>query len=91
MPNTPLPDDLLITVCDYCFRAACWQAESFCSWTIVNLYPIQIGQLPRKSRLAGTTDLPVSKLRRLNREHPDNWEHDPRAVEWRKAHPESAK
>ncbi|SEC74256.1 Uncharacterised protein (plasmid) [Tsukamurella tyrosinosolvens] len=46
-----------VTVCDACLTATCWQGEFMCQAAIG----------------AGTTDLPLSRLRKLNREHPDRW------------------
>ncbi|WP_165589052.1 hypothetical protein [Mycolicibacterium conceptionense] len=47
----------LVTVCDACLTAACWQGEFMCQGSIG----------------AGTVDLPLSELRILGREHPDWW------------------
>lgn len=53
--------DPVITVCDACFQASCWQGEFFCDDYMD----------------AGIVDLPVSELiRRQERgyhEHPDYW------------------
>lgn len=51
------PDDRLVTVCDHCLCASCWNGIFMCS----------------KSQTAGTTRLPISRLRELGREHPDHW------------------
>lgn len=63
-----LPRKLKITVCDSCLTAACWQGEFYC----------------QDFKTAGTCDLPVSRLLKLKREHPDWWRKDPRAEEWRR-------
>jgi epoxyqueuosine reductase QueG len=47
-----------ITVCDRCLRACCWQGEFYCD----------------DYKTAGTKKLPISELKRLDREHPDYWE-----------------
>lgn len=62
-----LPPDLLITVCDACLQASCWQAKFFCG----------------KAHSAGTVDLPVRRLRELNLEHASYWLNDPKAEEYR--------
>jgi hypothetical protein len=49
--------DYIVTVCSECLTAACWHDEFPCS----------------KSRGANTVNLRASELRRLNREHPDNY------------------
>jgi hypothetical protein len=50
-------DSRLVTVCDACLMAACWQGKFMC----------------QESRGAGTLKLPISELRKLNREHSDFW------------------
>lgn len=67
---TPLPPDLLITVCADCDRASCWQGLFFCD----------------NARMAGIHEMPVKELRRMRLEHSDYWEHDPNAIEWRRVH-----
>lgn len=47
----------LVEVCDKCLRACCWHGEFMCD----------------ESRNAGTIIVSESSLKRLNREHPDNW------------------
>lgn len=54
----PSEQERLVTVCDKCLQATCWQGEFMCD----------------EARTAGTVDLPVSKLRELGREHPSHWE-----------------
>jgi hypothetical protein len=49
-----------ITVCDKCFMASCWQGIFLCD----------------EARTAGTVEMPVYKLRKLNLEHPSYWEED---------------
>ena len=65
--HSDLPKTLLITVCDACLTAACWQGEFYC----------------QEYKTAGVVNLPVSRLLALKREHPDWWLKDPQAVEWR--------
>lgn len=48
----------LITVCDNCLMACCWMGELMC-W---------------ESDIAGTTQLTVAELKKLNSEHPSYWE-----------------
>jgi len=48
----------LVTVCSKCLQASCWQGIFMCG----------------EARYAGTTDLPVSDLKELGREHPSYWE-----------------
>ena len=50
--------DYKVTVCDNCLQASCWQGEFMCEG----------------SREAGTTDLPISELKKLGYEHPFYWE-----------------
>jgi hypothetical protein len=50
-------DDRLVTVCDQCFQASCWQGVFMCD-DAVN---------------AGTVDLPVLKLREMGLEHSSYW------------------
>lgn len=54
----PLPDDLMVTVCSECKQASCWQGLFMC----------------QGSQWAGTVDLPVSALRRINAEHWHHWD-----------------
>jgi hypothetical protein len=46
-----------VTVCSSCLTASCWHYEFICD----------------NHKAAGLVDLPISELRRLDREHPDNW------------------
>ena len=62
-----LPSDLMITVCAECLQASCWQYIFLCD----------------KYKTANVIELPVKRLKELGREHPDYWEKDPRAIEWR--------
>lgn len=48
----------LITVCDKCFTASCWQGRFMC----------------QESRYAGVIEKSIDELEVLNLEHPDNWE-----------------
>ena len=73
--GTVLPDDFCITVCDKCFHACCWHGEFMCD----------------DAKTAGTVDLPVKKLKRINQRHanPEHWEYwekDVMAIEWLEAH-----
>ena len=51
-------EDRLVTVCDQCLRASCWQGDLYCD----------------NHKTAGTTRLPVRDLRSLGREHESYWE-----------------
>ena len=53
----PLNPSKQIQVCDKCFRACCWYGEFMCE----------------DAQTAGTVLFPVSRLRKLNLEHPDYW------------------
>jgi hypothetical protein len=50
-------DDRLVTVCEACLRAACWQAKFFCQEYVT----------------ANSRRLPIRELRKLGREHPRFW------------------
>lgn len=50
-------DDKLITVCDKCLRASCWQGIFMCG----------------EARLAGTVQKTQKELNLLNLEHPSRW------------------
>lgn len=56
-PNAKSAKDRLVTVCDKCLQASCWQAKFFCD----------------NAETAGTIDLPVSRLRELDLEHESYW------------------
>jgi hypothetical protein len=47
----------LVTVCDKCLTASCWNYEFVCE----------------EYRTAGTVERTVAELMALGREHPDNW------------------
>ena len=49
--------DHLVTVCDACFRACCWQGEFLCD----------------DARNAGTCDITVRELSIMGLEHPEYW------------------
>lgn len=53
--------DRLITVCDHCFRAACWQGIFLCD----------------AAKRAGTKEMTVLDLRNLAYEHPQYWFKNP--------------
>lgn len=53
-------DDYMVTVCDACFTAACWQGEFYCD----------------SSKTAGVVKKSIKELRKLNLEHPEYWEND---------------
>lgn len=58
-PEKPASDEeRLVTVCDRCRQASCWQGIFMCD----------------EAREAGTVDVPLSVLRAEAREHPDYWE-----------------
>lgn len=48
----------VVTVCDRCLRAACWQGHFYCD----------------DYKRAGTTQKTVAELSALKREHPGYWE-----------------
>ena len=50
-------EDRVVTVCDECLRASCWQGVFMCD----------------RARNAGTTKQTVAQLRELDRENPDYW------------------
>ena len=52
-----LKDIDLITVCDNCLCASCWQGIFFCE----------------NYMTAGTVEKTVGELKKLNRENPDYW------------------
>jgi len=66
--DAPLPSSMMITVCNSCLTAACWQGKLFCD----------------KSHGAGTEEISVKQLRKMGREHSSYWDADPRAINWRK-------
>ncbi len=53
-------EDRLVTVCDSCLTAACWLGVFYCQHYIE----------------AGVVELPVKRLRELNREHEQYWTDD---------------
>lgn len=50
--------DRMVTVCDRCFRASCWNGVWPCD----------------EYRTGGTVEKPMSELIELDLEHPDNWD-----------------
>jgi epoxyqueuosine reductase QueG len=54
------PEQRLITVCDACLTACCWQAIFFCDQYVS----------------AGIKQMTVAELRRLGREHESYWRTD---------------
>lgn len=50
----------LVTVCDSCLCASCWQYEFLCE----------------NYKEAGTRQMTIPQLRELNREHPCYWKAD---------------
>lgn len=54
----------IITVCDYCLQASCWQGEFLCDY----------------AKSAGTRRMSESRLRELSRESPDYWLTDEEAA-----------
>lgn len=50
-------DSRLVTVCDACHMASCWRGLFYCD----------------DYRSAGTVDMPISELRKLDLEHSDYW------------------
>ena len=55
-----MSDEDLITVCDSCFQASCWQFKFMCD----------------NYQSAGTVQKTRKELRELNREHPSYWKTD---------------
>lgn len=53
-------DNRLVTVCDQCFKASCWQGIFLCE----------------DSLNAGTVEKTVKELKSLNYEHSDYWDKD---------------
>lgn len=51
----------LITVCDRCYRASCWQGEFYCD----------------EARVAGTVQKHISELTAMALESPDYWRDRP--------------
>ena len=49
----------LITVCDKCLKASCWQGVFMCDDSVN----------------AGTIEKSISELKKLNLEHSDYWKH----------------
>jgi len=50
-------EDKIITVCNKCLRACCWQGYFMCD----------------EAKYAGTVEKTVSKLKKLDLEHSDYW------------------
>lgn len=50
-------DERLVTVCDKCLQASCWQGLFYCDDYVT----------------AGTVDKTVAELKKLNLEHPSYW------------------
>lgn len=57
-----LKDTDLITVCDKCFQASCWQGEFYCE----------------QYKTAGVVKMEARALRKLRLEHPHYWENEVR-------------
>jgi hypothetical protein len=56
----PMDDNHLVTVCDHCLKASCWQGEWMCD----------------KAVNAGIKEIPVDELVKLGLEHPSYWVKD---------------
>ena len=54
-------NDRKVTVCSKCLQASCWQGKFFCD----------------DYQTAGTVDMSVHDLKKLNLEHPSYWEPEP--------------
>jgi hypothetical protein len=52
-----MEEDKLVTVCDHCQKASCWQGDFMCE----------------DARNAGNYNMPVSELKKLKLESPDYW------------------
>ena len=57
MTPKPMAEKKIITVCKECLTAACWHGEFYCD----------------KYKEAGTTNMTVAELRKLELESPDYW------------------
>jgi hypothetical protein len=55
----------LVTICDRCLCASCWQGIFYCD----------------DYKVAGTTQKTKSELRNLNREHPSYWKTDQELID----------
>lgn len=55
-----IKNDDIITICDSCLRACCWQGIFFCD----------------NYRNSGIVDKTVKELKKLNLEHLDYWKND---------------
>lgn len=55
-----MSDERMITVCDHCLCASCWQGVFYCD----------------KAKTAGTIEKPISELAALDLEHPDYWKEE---------------
>ena len=55
-----LKDTDLITVCDHCLMACCWQGKFYCD----------------NYKIAGTIEKTVKELKELNLEHSSYWKKD---------------
>jgi hypothetical protein len=69
--SEPNEDDL-ITVCDSCLQASCWQGHFMCD----------------EYRNAGIKRMKRSELRKLDRENPCYWKTDLDLIEEREEHTE---
>lgn len=56
-PGRTEDDSRLVTVCDACLQATCWQGEFYCE----------------SYKTAGTVEKTVAELRELGLEHPSWW------------------
>lgn len=62
--GAPLPDDKMVTVCDACMRACCWQGEFMCDY----------------ADMAGTVERTVAQLRAgRHGENESYWRFEPSA------------
>lgn len=52
-----MAEERLVTVCDSCLRACCWQGVYMCD----------------EAQSAGTVEKPITELFSLALEHPDYW------------------
>ena len=52
-----MEEDRKVTICNKCYQASCWQGIFMC----------------QEAQYAGTINLPLWILRKLNLEHPNYW------------------
>ena len=63
--TSPADSARLVTVCDSCLRACCWQGEFFCGEFFCEDY-----------KTAGTIEKAIAELIELGLEHSDWWKEE---------------